>query len=332
MRPFLRRALAAAFAFLAPLWVLEAQPAPSAALREFRIDAGHSEASFSIGFLGRPIKGRFDDIRGALVYAPTASGAPGASAITAVIATASISTGSRHRDEHLRSSDFFDAASYPTIIFQSRSIRTEGNRYMARGSLTMHGVTRQVDIPFRAAPQTPIEDPHGSTILVFEGSVRLARRDFGVLGGSQFNDWFDELRSATMADSVDITLAVEAWDTDFARVHRYDAALARVEKEGIATTIAAIQAARTKDPDSPSEYDVDQLGSALLRRERIDDAVALLTWNTKSSPQSSAAWTSLARALEVQHRVPGARAALTTALRLDPVNPRALELRRRIGE
>ena len=36
--------------------------------------------------------------------------------------------------------------------------------------------------------------------------VRLARRDFGILGGSRFNDWFDAVRSATMADSVDVTL------------------------------------------------------------------------------------------------------------------------------
>jgi polyisoprenoid-binding protein YceI len=44
-------------------------PTSVATLREFRIDAGHSEASFSIGFLGRPVKGRFDDIKGTLVYA-----------------------------------------------------------------------------------------------------------------------------------------------------------------------------------------------------------------------------------------------------------------------
>ena len=40
-----------------------------AALREFRIDAGHSEVGFSIGFLGRPVRGRFDEVRGTLVYA-----------------------------------------------------------------------------------------------------------------------------------------------------------------------------------------------------------------------------------------------------------------------
>jgi polyisoprenoid-binding protein YceI len=326
-----RRIVVAACLLASPPQRLDAQATPSIALREFRIDAGHSEASFSIGFLGRPVKGQFDDIRGTLVYAPT-SGSPGASAITVVIAVPSIHTGSRHRDEHLRSSDFFDAAKYPTIIFQSRSIDGMNGRYVAHGSLSMHGVTSQVDIPFRAMPHTPIEDPHGSTLLVFEGGLRLARRDFGIMGGSRYNDWFDEVRSATMSDTVDITLAVEAWDTDFARVHHLDAALARVEKEGIAATISAAQAARSRDSESPSEYEVDQLGTALLRRGRTDDAAALLAWNAKSLPQSGSAWASLARVFEIQHRTADAQAALATALRLDPVNPRALELRRRLVE
>jgi polyisoprenoid-binding protein YceI len=61
--------------------------AREAPVREFRIDAGHSDVAFSIGFLGHPVRGRFDDIRGTIVYA---SGRPAASAISVVIAAKSI--------------------------------------------------------------------------------------------------------------------------------------------------------------------------------------------------------------------------------------------------
>ena len=78
-------------------------PAP---FREYRIEAAHSMVGFSIGFLGHPVHGRFDDVRGMIVYA---SGNPTSSSVTVAVGTKSINTGSAHRDEHLRSSDFFDA-------------------------------------------------------------------------------------------------------------------------------------------------------------------------------------------------------------------------------
>ena len=47
-----------------------------------------------------------------------------------------------------------------------------------------------MSIPFRET-SPPVEEPHGSTLVFFEGALRLARKDFGVLGGSTYNDWFD---------------------------------------------------------------------------------------------------------------------------------------------
>jgi polyisoprenoid-binding protein YceI len=99
------------FAALAAPLALALPPAP---VREFRIDAGHSDVAFSIGFLGHPVRGRFSDIRGLIAYS---AGNPSASAVTVVIGAKSIATGSDHRDQHLRTSDFFD------VVFRSnRSI------------------------------------------------------------------------------------------------------------------------------------------------------------------------------------------------------------------
>jgi len=52
-----------------------------------------------------------------------------------------------------------------------------------------------MSIPFRET-SPPVEEPHGSTLVFFEGALRLARKDFGVLGGSTYNDWFDAVRAA----------------------------------------------------------------------------------------------------------------------------------------
>ena len=85
------------------------------ALQEFWIDASHSVVEFSIPFLGHAVKGRFDDVKGTIVYAPTPTGGVGTSAVSVAIATASINSGSKHRDEHLRSDDFFAAQRFPVI-------------------------------------------------------------------------------------------------------------------------------------------------------------------------------------------------------------------------
>lgn len=203
---FRKQFFSAAVAALVPL-VGSAQPTPDT--REFRIDAGHSVVEFSVPFLGYAVRGRFDDVKGSLFYAPTASGEPGSSRVALSIPLSGLSTGSKHRDEHLRSEDFFNADSFPTITFRSTTIVRRDTAFVMRGTLVMHGVSREVAIPFTAGPL--VEDPHGSTLLHFAGRLRLARKDYGIAGGSKNNDWFDSLRSSTMGDSVDVTLEVAAW-------------------------------------------------------------------------------------------------------------------------
>src|SRR5688572_22221396 len=169
-------------------------------IRTFRVEDAHSSVTFSIGFLGFPVRGRFHDVRGTLSYA---TGDLTASSISVAIPVKSLTTGSEHRDEHLRSSDFFDAEKFPYIVFRSESVTRSGGQYVVTGPLTMHGVTKTISIPFTQVGAV-IEETHGSTLILFRGGVRLARKDFGIVGGSRFNSWFDDVRSATMSDSVDV--------------------------------------------------------------------------------------------------------------------------------
>jgi polyisoprenoid-binding protein YceI/phage terminase small subunit len=302
---------------------------PPALVREFRIDAGHSDVAFSIGFLGHPVRGRFDDVRGTIVYAP---GNPAASGVTVVVGVKSIATGSTHRDEHLRSPDFFDAAKYPVIVFRSATIAARGASFVVTGPLTMHGVTRTVVIPFRETTK-PVTDPHGSTLVFFSGHLRIARKDFGIFGGSKFNDWFDELRSATMTDSVDISLDVTGWDADVERTHRYDATFAKVETAGFAPTLTRLRGLLAQYPDSlrDARYDFEQVARGLQQKGRTADAIALLQFCVEAYSSDASARTALARAFEVAGNASAARDQTTRALAMDSLDTRALELARRLG-
>ena len=61
---------------------------------------------------------------------------------------ASIDTGNRRRDEHLRSADFFEVETHPTFTFDVSRASLEGpGRAVLDGSLTIKGTTRSVQVP-----------------------------------------------------------------------------------------------------------------------------------------------------------------------------------------
>lgn len=306
-----------------------AQLASSTGLREFRIESAHSEIAFTINFLGHPVHGRFNDVRGTIAYVP---GKPSASSVTAAMSTSSINTGSDHRDGHLKSSDFFDAEKYPSIVFQSTSIQPARGGLIARGNLTMHGVTRPVVIPFRET-STLVKDPHGSTLVYFAGSTRINRRDFGIAGGSKFNSWFDKLRSESLGDSVDISLEIEGWDIDYDRMPKYDAALKKIADGGVDSFLARFRDMYKANPDTlkNSEWEFDQMGRALLYRGKAKEAVAVLEFSASVFPKSSSAQAALARAYEIAGDRNAARKLADSALALDPAETRAIEVKRRLG-
>ncbi|RZB16886.1 hypothetical protein StrepF001_23445 [Streptomyces sp. F001] len=63
------------------------------------------------------------------------------------IDAASISTGNRTRDNHLRSADFLDVSSYPYMHFASEAfVHRHGAKWTVQGVLTMHGVSRSVQL------------------------------------------------------------------------------------------------------------------------------------------------------------------------------------------
>jgi polyisoprenoid-binding protein YceI len=300
---------------------------PAAQFREYRIEAAHSLVGFSVDFLGHPVRGRFDDVRGMIAYVP---GDATLSTVSVAIATKSINTGSTHRDEHLRSADFFDAAKYPTILFTSRRVEHRRDTLVAIGDLTMHGVTRSVTIPF-VEPAPPVADPHGSSLVYFTGHLRLTRSDFAIAGGSRFNSWFDELRQRAMADTVDVALEIQGWDTDYDRSSRWKGSVDKLIETGVSKKVADLRELARAHPDTlaGAEWELTETGRALLHRGRPADAVEVFRLVSELYPASASAQAALARGYEAVGDRVKAAAQVRLALAIDPSDPWAREIAQR---
>jgi polyisoprenoid-binding protein YceI len=92
----------------------------------------------------------------------------------------SISTGNEQRDGHLKSADFFDAAVYPELKFNSTSFRKlSGNDYELIGALTIKDVTQEVTL--KTEFSGVVVDPYGNTKAGFSVSGKISRKSFGLL-------------------------------------------------------------------------------------------------------------------------------------------------------
>ena len=91
----------------------------------------------------------------------------------------SISTNNEQRDIHLKNNDFFDAANYPQLIFESKKLeKIAEEAYKLDGTLTMRGVSKSVTFNVEFGGKTV--DPWGNTRIGFELSGKINRKDFGV--------------------------------------------------------------------------------------------------------------------------------------------------------
>lgn len=87
---------------------------------------------------------------------------------------ASINTGIGGRDEDLKTTDFFDIAKFPDITFVTDAIVKNGSQYLARGKCTVHGVTREMEIPFN------VTGVRKNYVIGFSGAFKLKRSDYGI--------------------------------------------------------------------------------------------------------------------------------------------------------
>jgi polyisoprenoid-binding protein YceI len=101
------------------------------------------------------------------------------SSVRAVMRADSVDTGSKMRDDHLRSPDFLDVDSYPLIEYAGTGLTPEGGEHWTvGGTLTLHGTTRPV--PLDLSYQGTGPDSWGGTRTAFHAATRLHRDLFGI--------------------------------------------------------------------------------------------------------------------------------------------------------
>ena len=166
------------------------------------IDASHSSLQFSVRHMViSKVRGAFESFRGTVELDEERDGA--LSNIDVVIDAASIDTAEPKRDEHLRSQDFLDVATYPELRYRSRSIERRGDRYQIQGDLTIHGVTRPVTLD--AEFQGRGRDPWGGERAAFSAKTSVNREDFGLTWNQVL-----EAGGVLVAAKLDIDIEVQA--------------------------------------------------------------------------------------------------------------------------
>ena len=115
---------------------------------------------------------------------------------------ASINTREGNRDGHLKSPDFFDVASYPTITFNSTHIETTDAKHgKVTGDLTMHGVTKSVtlDVEFMGLGVNPMSR---ATSAAFTALTKINRKDWGL-------NWNAALEAGGVMVSEEVAVSIE---------------------------------------------------------------------------------------------------------------------------
>ena len=147
-----------------------------AEMSRWNVDPDHSTIGFQVAHMViSQTKGKFMDYQGFIDMDPEAKKVK---AIEAVIRTQSVSTDHPKRDNHLRSPDFFDVQTYPTMTFSMRSYEETGDTYTAIGDFTLLGTTKEITLVGTFNGTT--KDPWGNTRAGFSAEGTINRQDFGM--------------------------------------------------------------------------------------------------------------------------------------------------------
>ena len=146
-------------------------------MSKWSIDPDHSVAAISISHMTVAfVHGQMNSVSGTINYDPdNRSGL----SIDLKIGVDSIITGIKKRDDHLKSTDFFDTASYPAITFKSTESAPSGTgKYKVTGDLAIHGIEKKITL--EVSVSGPAKSPFGETSLGVTVATILSREEFGI--------------------------------------------------------------------------------------------------------------------------------------------------------
>lgn len=172
----------------------------TAEMTKWNLDKDHTSLGFEVvHMVVSKTKGKFTEYSGTVEMDPEKQEFK---TIEAVIQTASVTTDHQKRDDHLRSADFFDAKTFPTMTYKMKSYTKSGDQYTAIGDFTLLGVTKELTLvgTFNGMAQ----DPWGNTRAGFTAEGTLNRKDFGM----KFSKLLDN-GGLMVGDEVKLKLEIE---------------------------------------------------------------------------------------------------------------------------
>ena len=171
---------------------------PTLYAETYKIDSEHSQIAFNVRHLVSRANGVFNEFSGQIQFDPAK---PEQIQVEATIAVSSVDTDNEKRDEHLRSPDFFDAKSFPYIMFKSTGAKVQDDLVHVTGDFTMHGVTKSIVLPVTVLGTGT--NPWSKKAQVgMSAQTVLSRSEYGV------NSWTDV--ASILGDEVEINLMVQA--------------------------------------------------------------------------------------------------------------------------
>jgi polyisoprenoid-binding protein YceI len=175
-----------------------AAPLAIAQTSTWKSDSAHSEVDFTIKHLAvSNVHGRFGHVDATITWDGKDITK---SSVKATIDVAGLSTGEPARDNHLKTPDFFDAATYASASFISTSVAKTGSGLAVSGNLTLHGVTKPVVLSVDT-PGDPVAGPMDhKDHLGFAATTTIHRSDFGI--GPKFG-------AAILSDDVKISIDLD---------------------------------------------------------------------------------------------------------------------------
>ena len=143
--------------------------------KTFTVDPVHSNVVFKVKHLNASnFYGRFDKVMGSFSVGETAS-------FDVKVEAASVNTNNSKRDDHVKSPDFFSAKEFPEISFSGKDFKKSGDSWKGSGALTLHGVTKTVEVEVKQTGMGPGMGGKGE-IAGVETSFTIKRTDYGVKG------------------------------------------------------------------------------------------------------------------------------------------------------
>jgi polyisoprenoid-binding protein YceI len=166
-----------------------------AAIETYDIDPVHTWVGFTVSHFFTKVPGYFSKVKGTIVVDRDHLEN---STVESVIEVASITTNTKMRDDDLRSTNFFAAATFPAMTFKSQSWKsTGGDTYAVTGVLTMKNVPKEDVLKVTSLGFGP--GMKGAAISGWEASLTLDRRDFDITADQ-----------GAVGNSVDVLINVEA--------------------------------------------------------------------------------------------------------------------------